>query len=294
MKNIKQLLTLVTSSVVFWPQGAWARAQANLQEGSFNWLAEDELKISGESLHLQRTYSSRSTYQGIFGLGWCSQLEWRLIKDSQNWILKKCDEFTPLPATLVRKYQKFRSIKSNQGVHLLFDDDGSLIAYQEKRKLWKISYDKEHRPQEMTSPQEIPIPLKYDTKTRFLKSFQQHQSAPSPFRYQDNLLVSSPTENYTYDNLSNLEKVTGQGQTLARMQYDKIKDLIVCIEELHQCTTRYEYRTQDMKNRLIDVVRATKSCPNKKIQSDVTQFEYRKSNSHEVQLERTSSSTEKE
>ena len=280
-------MTLMTS-MVFWPQGAFAQFNANLQEGSFNWTSRDDIKDEGKLLSLSRDYSSRSTYQGIFGLGWCSQLEWRLFRTESTWLLQKCDEIKPLTKALVRKFKKFQSVKTNQGVNLLFGEDGRLTAFREKRNLWQVNRDRDGRALSLLSPQKRILTLTYDPKSQLLK-----QMAENSYQYRTNQLSAASKEEYFYDEFSNLEKVERGGKVLVQAHYDSQKDVVVCIEELHQCTTRYEYHSQDTSRSLVDEVRSVKICPHQKPKADLTTFEYHKSTDHEVLLDRTSVQTEK-
>lgn len=68
------------------------QAEINMIEGSFRF----EQKFRIDILKLQLAYSSRSNQRGLFGFGWCSNLENKIVKSSDILLLYQCPYRTPL------------------------------------------------------------------------------------------------------------------------------------------------------------------------------------------------------
>jgi YD repeat-containing protein len=86
--NILKLLVLLISSAKI----QTAQAQVNLLEGSYRRTETDVIS----KLQLLRSYSSRSTRTGLFGFGWCSNLEDHLKVRGDAVELYRCPHRRPL------------------------------------------------------------------------------------------------------------------------------------------------------------------------------------------------------
>lgn len=78
---MKFILTLLTFYLICTP----AHSLVNLRNGSYfeKWVDYIDPQI-GIDLRIERHYSSRSLFEGIFGYGWCSSLETKLVITSDG------------------------------------------------------------------------------------------------------------------------------------------------------------------------------------------------------------------
>ncbi|RYZ81927.1 MAG: hypothetical protein EOP06_22590, partial [Proteobacteria bacterium] len=101
MNKIATQITAASLLVCFTPI---AHADINMMEASFKTSFIDlQIDSSPSSLKLTRTYDSRSTYSGLFGFGWCSNLDVSIVKESGNTKVIDCGVSTSTPLTFDRE-----------------------------------------------------------------------------------------------------------------------------------------------------------------------------------------------
>lgn len=84
-----QILVVLISGILLAP-AAYAESKIDPIERSYRLKQVD----SFGDLQVRRTYSSRSVYRGLFGIGWCSELDGRVQKQGTKHLYHGCDRVT--------------------------------------------------------------------------------------------------------------------------------------------------------------------------------------------------------
>ncbi len=95
-----------------------SRVQAgiNIFNGNFS-LTETELQGERLPVQIHRTYNSKSRFHGLFGIGWCSNLETKLTIENRRLKIQECGSGRTVKYELDLASQVYRSLShSNQTV----------------------------------------------------------------------------------------------------------------------------------------------------------------------------------
>ncbi len=129
-----------------------AHAQTNTMDGSFRYSLDLFQKQK-----LQLTYNSRSLFEGIFGLGWCSNLDEEIKHCKAKLPKKNSLKVEKLKtgfqissggetAQLTIQNGLLKKITSRQGIHeFKYDKNSNLSIARNKTKLEMIRYDEQDR-----------------------------------------------------------------------------------------------------------------------------------------------------
>lgn len=88
---MKTILIALSLLLLFFTPGA--HAVVDMKNGNYvdTWTDLDSYGPSGNDPKITRTYNSRSSYQGMFGVGWCSSFETSLFVTAEgNMVVKEC------------------------------------------------------------------------------------------------------------------------------------------------------------------------------------------------------------
>lgn len=268
-------------------------ANVNLTEGSYETSAQHQIGSSVKSnFTISRFYSSRSTFRGYLGLGWCSSLEWSL--DPQTKQLLKCDLLTENTAVPTDNISQLVFKVTEQNINYYFTREGLLFAVQtHQQALFKIFRNSLGFINKIQNESEA-FELRYDQRLGLLTSIQDLKNQVK-FFYQSVLLTkvveNAQTWDYQYDESSNLIKAESPFES-EEMSYDNDSDRLLGIKS-KGCFEKFEYRTYDKSEWVFESASLEKTCakapPEKKTQMMV----YDKIDSSHVKLRQISSYEEK-
>lgn len=237
---------------------------------------------SGFELAIQRTYNSRSSFQGAFGYGWCSTLESKLVfKDIQTILLVECgagqittfylsgasgSKYLALGSSrdTIEKsdsgYVRTSTLESKQKFNLggklekIVDKNGSSVS---------IIY-KDSRISEIKASNGPKIIFSWNT-AGFVSNVVGSNGLGSQYRYLNGDLVwvknSEQTEySYSYSKSHNLTKVTFPDGTAREITYDEKEDWVTAFKDLGGCSEGYKFSVQAEKPIEKIEARVTKNC----------------------------------
>jgi len=280
--------SIVLGLLFFTSPHLWAQERINLQEGSFHYTHFDELKIgTGRSLVFERTYSSRSDFEGILGPGWCHELEWQLRAIDEGFELHLCDQVVGLKPSEVQTIFNQKRL-THEGQILTFDGQGWLTGISDHGWEWKIVRDPNGKLRSLKHGTEGLVQLSFvkaGQRLHGLKIFN-HEIGYSYSQGKLSEAVAQATEPYAYDELDHLIRI-GSGGFL-QMSFDPLYDRIVMIKK-QGCQTEFRYQSSETATQVIDQVQVQKSCKAKTVDQHREVFEYRKTAHHLIQLVRASS-----
>lgn len=238
---------------------AAARAQADVdtKEGAFH-TTQTDLSIQvgkSEVWKLSRRYSSRSNAIGIFGLGWCSDLDRQLIVvDSDHMIFKNCDQVIHYrnssrfpaavpPAALVADGDSVSqvarladgSLRRTAGfLSEIYNSKGQMQSMQMApgREI-KILRTAEGLPLEILFASGIRIGLRFDRSR--VQSLVGPLGQEVSYLYQGSLLQEVRLPGGTlirmrYDDNQNLSQILATGQPPITVTYDPKLDLVTSLK----------------------------------------------------------------
>ncbi len=302
---------------ILFPYEAFAReAKVDTQQGSFVFTTQDHWNFAGNlELSLQRSYSSRSDYRGILGMGWCSELDWQLVQAKGASLLMKCDD-VEVHMEKPRKTVLGLEIKGGSRTWI-FAKEGRLSAIRANQKVWLIHRDLKGLPVLIEVGHGQLLTLTY---RNFSSSLEQAESTFTHLKYRNekNLLLSvvSKTkplrslsnfksvdvedfdlrlaapersklnleETYLYNSFGNLTQIQ-DAKKITEVRYEDLKDLALSLSD-EGCLRVYSYKSREFTNRVEDEVEIQSNCAGKAIQLQHQYFSYQKTSGNQVRLER--------
>lgn len=228
-------MKLIATPLLILLSGSFSFAQINLKEAAYT-KTINELQIPG----LQKTYSSRSLHRGIFGFGWCSEIEIRLQFLSGRKVLKHHCGRTFLAKA---RREKDRWILEQNGQVEIFNSQGRLLekplhglrfAYSDQGQLSRI----------LVSNRAYSV--KWDSNGTRITVIQ-HEDRRVSYDYSSagNLMnINAPdgTRIFFYDSMNNLTDFkTRQGSE--KITYSQDSDEVRSFESSESpCQYRFRYR----------------------------------------------------
>lgn len=223
-------------------------ALVNMKDASFSKTWTD-FTVTGatSNFHIRRTYDSRSIERGLFGFGWCSDIETRLKFTYDGHIkIKECSlagEIIYVPATadmepsderipkrtlsahspatyftaLNRPGEHIRRLGDTlirtqvDGTNQVFNKDGRLLRVKtQDQKIFNFYYDQQGRPLEIrNSPGENKLLFFYKDGTNFVRTISGTGDQRVDYEYQDD----------------NLIRTVGSQRGLIKYSYDQFHNL---------------------------------------------------------------------
>jgi YD repeat-containing protein len=231
--------------------GATASADINMMEASFRTTFID---LRTDGLSLTRTYDSRSTYSGLFGFGWCSNLDASVVKEKDTVVLIECG--TKSRAKLITLQDSYLA-KSADGILRRFSlDDGRLTGIElPGHTEVRISRARSHLLQgdatgEGNKRNRVLMELDDSSKVVRIESSSPSSTMSADFSYGlDGSLRSvrnawSNTYTYDYDRLHNLTHITYPDRTSETLTYDPDRDRVTSFQGRNGCKENYQYTFQ--------------------------------------------------
>jgi len=291
MKNILLATTLLSSFIT-----QNVSADVNMKDASYfkTWVDLEIIKDQ-RVFQLRRTYNSRSLHQGLFGFGWCSDLEKSLdLNRSDQISLNDCRLTAPIRYKK-KKNNYYEADSPDLQKDTLELKDNFYIRTTAKKTQQK--YSKTGKLVSLIDTTKDRIDITYDANNGFIKTIlvnqrtelkitpdlhQKHiqsvtsQNNPGAFyRFdgKDLVEVKNSWKNkftYSYDSVHNLTLVTYPDKTQELLTYDKEKDWILQIRDRSRCLEIFKYNKQSTMSYTST---AEKRCEGKVITK--TSYEFR-------------------
>ncbi len=285
-------------------------ASVNLIDGSYQ-VSNLDIEIM-KGLYLERTYSSRSLHSGLFGFGWCSNLELRIeIKEDQ---IERFDCLQGI-SVIYKKQGSDGLYKSKQDeksrfvvlgaatTQIYFDGEERHFDKSGKWTLWrlkegtelKFKYDRMNRIHTLNIGKRPLIQFGYglSKETRQVQSIES-QGNRQRFIYQGLNLVRVSSGNrvlsqYEYDAHHNLTKMTDERKESRSITYNLNLDSVSSVLE-DGCSKNYFYERLSFRRRAVQVTSQCLKNPSRN--SSRYEFEFAPRSSGEQALKKLSQVSE--
>ncbi len=235
-------------------------------------LGDLSYQVSADDFGLVRSYNSRRMREGLFGFGWCSVLETKLVFDAEgNPKVSTCDGILRDHVPRVRLSGSNSAWIWSQGQGLSsvfrFDSQGRLIfvgpkltqGYEIERTIDSLvlTWAGDIKFFELKERRKPPTRIVFHLlnldgllpvvhKIQVPGTKQQHV-----FQYRENLLVEvkgeSQSEQYAYDPDRNMTQLQRAPQLNRKIRYDRIKDEIREIQREDGCFEIYTPKSPKQK-----------------------------------------------
>jgi hypothetical protein len=217
-------------------------ASVNMRSASFQKTWSDNELVS-------RTYNSRSMYQGLFGFGWCSNLELRITRESPvKLLLEKCGE----PVIFKKKNKNSRNYFSEnvnerlmdephyfvyispEGAKHSFDKRGRLIRIEDNERVLNVEYDIRSKISSLKATAERVWNVTYDASSQRITGFKTLSGHSWSYEYRDENLIGV-NENgaarsiFDYDEVHNMLRFKETNSEVEVITYDLEKILCLSI-----------------------------------------------------------------
>lgn len=261
-----------------------AYSDVNMRDGSyiqtwtdFRWTDSKPTRSGGNNIlfDLNRIYNSRNLRQGIFGFGWCSEIETTLHWQGSQILVSDCEGTHNKKA---HQKNKFWWVKLATGGFQKFNRQGRLVALQKTQNspLVELFYQQD-RLISLSFPHSE-LRFFYSQISQNLSFIEAYQNEKlvlhKDYQLIDNNLVSVGKSsvfkiNYRYDEFHNLVEWSDTQQKFY-MTYDVQKDQIQSIHSSNGCQEKYSY--QKVSSTVLQS-RLDKICLDKKTHSQLFRFE---------------------
>ncbi len=248
-----------------------AHSAVNMKDASFQRTFTDGGMIT-------RTYSSRSLYNGLFGFGWCSNLESRLKIDKEITLIE-CEIVTRGPK--LEKRGNYYHLK-REASEETYDSEGKLIRIKTPSR--KMELRPRAKPKTMIADGET-WTIEYDsTETRIRKISSKERELKYQYQGEDLVNVYDNKlrlQKYAYDDLHNLTEIIGLGTE--KLRYNPDQDWVVERKRQDGCLETYQYERVEHSAGPKEVARAQINC-GRKTDSITYEFWYREGSKKELSL----------
>lgn len=240
-----------------------AAGDTNMKDASFfrTWV-DHVIKRDRRDLKINRTYKSRSLYHGIFGFGWCSDLDLHLnIIDSHNIELIDCN--TTRPIRYIKKHNESQYISETKpSDHLHFDGHTYL------RKENGLSTQRFNRDGTL-EPNKLIFNDIAKNESGHIKNISLADGTKLHYIYNEKNLVQIKKNgqllfSYKYDDLHNLTKVQYPDSSYEQISYDSDRDWVRSFTGRSGCTEHYNFITPNPGNKNYFMSTINKKCAGSK------------------------------
>lgn len=229
-----------------------ASAAVNMKDASFT-------KSFSDFQELQRTYSSRSLHDGVFGFGWCSAFEKKLeFSANGEVILKDCMQTTE---TLYKnsvssdgellKFTDSKYIVRGKDQKMIFNKNGELITLRfNDGPSFDLTYDQSGFLRKITSSKKSILRLNYDYRIRKVLEVISNREKSVQYKYQEKNLIQaiqtkSENHNYKYDKLHNLIEIRYPDLSAELLTYNTATDRVLTFRDRSGCIDTYQYAQKE-------------------------------------------------
>ena len=269
-----------------------SEAKVNMWSGGYENTWNDFGSSGGQSAALtqkliERRYDSRSLRDGIFGFGWCVDIEARLVPlPDGGWRRKSCQGEADYRTSgtgswiheasglMLRSKGTTQSIqfKANDGTTETYDSSGRLLEIRTPGgEVVRLGRNHDGLIEKITSTlgasELTSVEFVYDLSTRKVARMNRITSArqrrATLYEYRDGNLVKVTDEKaflftYSYDSYHNMLRAESPDSTSESITYEDSKDRVVKMRSRDGCAETYRYETDSKDAHLIST--AEKSC----------------------------------
>jgi hypothetical protein len=241
---------------------ATANARIDLLTASFE---SDWVDLDVDGVKLERHYSSRSTHNGLFGYGWCSELETSIeftapTSPNQSLYLKECDRRTefkfdaaldafkgPSGRTITRTEDSL-TLRNSGKISKTFNDQNGRMktwTFRTGRTLI-LDYDRRGLLQDAATGEGLRMRITMDALLGKIRAIHLPQNMSLTFDYQDLNLIKaknawSNSYLFTYDDLHNLTHIAYPDNSTEEILYDTDRDQVLLYTGRSGCKENYSY-----------------------------------------------------
>lgn len=307
-KTRKLTRTLLTGAALFLSHTKTAYAGINVKDASFSTTFTD---LDTGHLKITRTYDSRSTFNGLFGFGWCSNLDRTLIKTSNqerqattSIAIDSCGRRTIFAAIGAKPTRRWETSRTKDG--FVDVDRGDFVHHgPDGREIARFS-GTDGRLAALANERGLPVPILRETRGSLLRDaasgeglrvrlevdplaskilrIESTESPPRRASYdydgEDLIKVTNAWNNtylFRYDSLHNLLEAHYPDRTFEQMTYDEDHDRLLSFRGRGGCIETYDVKitnTKPLERRQTTV--AVKTCGEKEESRVAFQFDYKK------------------
>jgi len=229
-----------------------ATAEVDLQDASFIHHQNDF-----KTPLLERTYNSRSLWQGIFGFGWCTEFEKSL--DPITHSVRHCDQETSEKAQAQAHAQGATWVVKDQKNFEVYNFRGQLMQIKDSRgSLWDLSYDRQGRLSRIHGSR---MQFDFHYLGFRLNEISSSRGLAVQFKFSQVLLIESRSprhfSKYTYDEFQNLTSIEDSNKKTIRITYDSRLDQVRKVT-IGNCTQEFQFK-KISEHKFAS--RATTRCP---------------------------------
>lgn len=298
MMNAKIRIIVISLFLIF--QSNTADAHVNLNDASFHraWIDWS----SDGSASLLRAYNSRSIRNGLFGFGWCSNIETSLYVHSDELVRIRDCQFQDGQMYRLQEPGLYRS-QINPAESVIYKDktymrirkNGSREIFSKVGRLEKLIspdgrvthliYSKNGLLDKITAPDGKSLILHIHARTKKIESVVLPNGQIIRYAYEDqnlkNVTLKPQTRSqtspqtiaaYAYDQFHNLTHIRYADQSEEFIDYDSSRDQVVMLRERSGCTYFFEYRQDtDSPNFTVE---SKKKCADQPVASLRLDFVY--------------------
>lgn len=274
---MKTRTTLILLSLFLIPK---ANADIDLRSGAFIKSQQDRLS----TLRLERVYHSRSLQKGLFGFGWCTDLDSRIELTSEGELyLWDCHRAGParflpnsrptgrgiaeaglaftseeLPDDRIL-YTRNVFERKNSGRQQTFDGQGRLSEFiDESGGKWSLRRDADGKILSLQGARESLL-VEMDPLGEFIRRLEGPSKSRLEYLYDGDRLreVTSPLpKKFEYDPGGNLTRILEDGRPSVKIRYDVDADRVVSLRR-DDCVQNLTWKKAGPSTR----VELTKQCP---------------------------------
>lgn len=306
-KTRKFTRTLLTGAALFLSHTKTAYAGIDVKDASFSTRFVD---LDTGHVAFSRTYDSRSTFNGLFGFGWCSDLDRTLVKAphvsgrqaTTSIAIDVCGRRTlfaavgaPPTRRWVAKDAKDGYVDLDRGSFTHHASDGRWVARFDggdgglralaSRRGEPVQILREPRGSLLrdAAPGEgSRVRLEVDPLANKILRIEAPDGRRATFEYdgEDLAKVTNAWNNtylFRYDSLHNLVESRYPDATTERLTYDADRDVLTSFQGRNGCVERYEIAlSSPHRNRSRQKTLAVKTCGEKEISRVGFEFDYRR------------------
>lgn len=258
-----------------------AAADVDLRSGALIQAQQDKLS----TLKLERVYHSRSLQKGIFGFGWCSDLDTRLELTSEGELyLYDCHRAGParfLPSQSSRGiaeaglvftskelpnekilYSRDVFTRTSSGRRQAFDGQGRLVELTDAgNQTWKLKRAASGQLEGLQSAKESLL-VEMDPLAELVKRIEGPKRQQIGYLYEGDQLrgvAAEKNRRFEYDETGNLTKILENDKTTFAARYDADDDRIRAFLDDRKCLENLVWKKIGNRVR----IEMTKQCPSR-------------------------------
>ena len=261
-----------------------AHADVNVKDASFSTTFID---LDLGHLKITRTYNSRSTYSGVFGYGWCSNLDQQLQKSGEDLVIATCDRKQVFHRDHTSPALRWITGRLSDGT-LEADGDDIIHRDSQGREFERFAgapsggggdSSRIRLFRDAATGEGMRVRLETDPVSHKILKIWSPGSEGASYEYNGDDLIKvknawKNTYDFTYDKLHNLTQVAYPDHTFEVMSYDTDSDRITSFQGRNSCIERYDYHVSSSRSHKRQETIATKTCRGQDVSRVAFEFKF--------------------